>query len=99
MNSSKIFQRQTDLVRPAELMFPITIIGVGGIGSMTTFALAKMGALSLTTVDFDKVEEHNTPSQLYTMDDVGTHKVTALQATINKFSPGRITTVPFAAKF
>lgn len=95
MSVSKIYKRQQDLVKPNDLLFPITIIGVGGIGSHVAFHLAKMGATHLTIIDPDKVEEHNIPSQLYSIDDVGTHKVSALQQIINKFSPGKITPIPF----
>lgn len=94
MSTQKVYKRQIDIIKPTELMFPITIIGAGGIGSWTAFALAKMGAYALTVVDFDKVEEHNTPSQLYGMDDIGLSKVDALQKIIRVFT-GK-TPVPFS---
>lgn len=93
MNTNKVYRRQLDIVKPTELLFPITIIGAGGIGSWTSFSLAKMGAFSLTIVDFDKVEEHNIPSQLYSPEDVGMSKVDALQKIIRIFT-GR-TPIPF----
>jgi hypothetical protein len=96
MNNSKVYRRQIDIIKPIELMFPITIIGAGGIGSWTTFALAKMGAYSLTVVDFDKVEAHNTPSQVYGVEDIGRDKVSALQEIIRKFT-GK-TLIPFTGK-
>ena len=94
--NSKAYKRQTDLVTPSQLTFGITILGVGGIGSWVAFYLAKMGAMSLTVVDFDKVEEHNIPSQLYAPEDIGTSKVDALQRIINIFSGRQITPIPFS---
>jgi molybdopterin/thiamine biosynthesis adenylyltransferase len=86
MSDEETFKRQLDIIKPAELTFPITIIGAGGIGSWTTFALAKMGAHSLTIIDFDNVEDHNTPSQLYSPDHIGQSKVDALQVIIKTFT-------------
>lgn len=96
MNLDRIYKRQLDIVKPAELSFPITIIGAGGIGSWTTFALAKMGAQAMTVIDFDRVETHNTPSQIYAPDDVGKSKVSALQVIIRTFTGTTI--IPFDGK-
>jgi hypothetical protein len=96
MNTNKVYKRQADIVKPNELMFPITIIGAGGIGSWTAFALAKMGANSLTVIDFDKIEEHNIPSQMFAPEDVGRDKVSALQEIILKFTGS--TPIPFSGK-
>lgn len=93
MSANKIYRRQLDIIKPTDLMFPITVLGVGGIGSWTTFALGKMGAMSITVVDFDKIEEHNIPSQLYSPDDVGKSKVDALQVIVRTFANRTI--VPF----
>lgn len=92
------YKRQLDIVKPNELLFPITIIGAGGIGSWTALALSKMGAIGLTLIDFDKVEEHNIPSQVYGPDDVGLSKVDALQKIINTFTNRAITPIPFSGK-
>lgn len=86
MNLSKIFKRQVDLVKPEELDFGITVIGCGGIGSWTVLALAKLGCQNITVVDYDKVKEHNTPSQFYTLAQVGKPKVEALAENIKLFT-------------
>jgi hypothetical protein len=96
MSDDKIFKRQLDIIKPIELMFPISIIGAGGIGSWTAFALAKMGCLSITSIDFDKVEEHNLPSQMFAPEDVGLSKVDALQKIIRTFTGTTI--IPFSGK-
>lgn len=74
----KMYKRQYGLVRPDELEKPIVVIGAGGVGSMAVLALAKMGCQNISVVDFDKVEEHNQPSQLYGKKHVGMAKVDAL---------------------
>lgn len=72
------FWRQLDLAPPESLGFPVSIIGVGGIGSPVALALAKMGCRRLTLYDPDRVEAHNLPNQLYRLRDIGRPKVEAL---------------------
>ena len=86
MELNKIFRRQLDLVKPQELEFPIHIIGGGGIGSWATFALVKMGCSNITVIDPDRVEEKNTPSQLYNINQVGQNKVDALADNIRNLT-------------
>lgn len=64
----------------------VTLIGCGGIGSMTALVLAKMGVLELALVDFDKVAEENISTQLYKMRDEKAHKVYALGDILSEFS-------------
>ena len=56
----------------------VTIVGCGGIGSFAAHALAKLGLAKINLVDFDTVEAHNIPNQLFTKDDVGQEKSVAL---------------------
>jgi len=56
----------------------IEIIGAGGIGSWATLALTKMGCKNIKIRDHDKVEIHNTASQLFGENSVGESKVAAL---------------------
>ena len=86
MDENKKYSRQLDFVKPSELDIPIWIIGAGGIGSWTTLALSKMGCNNLVVFDHDKVELHNTPSQLYTSDQIGQMKTAALKETILKLT-------------
>lgn len=64
----------------------IVIVGAGGIGCGTTFALAQMGFNDITVIDFDAVELKNTSSQLYREDDVGKLKVDALHDNVLAFT-------------
>lgn len=86
MNISKLFKRQLDLVKPKDLEFPILVVGAGGIGSYATFALAKMGCTNITVVDFDTVETHNLPSQMFKSNQVGLYKATSLKENILDFT-------------
>jgi molybdopterin/thiamine biosynthesis adenylyltransferase len=90
------FWRQTDIVTPDELPW-VTMIGVGGIGSFTVLALAKMGCEHITIFDDDKVEDHNLPSQLYPIDSIGNDKVSAAQWVCNAFAG--VEPMVYAAKF
>ena len=72
------YWRQLDILQPDDLVRPITIIGVGGIGSPVALALTKMGCRRLTLFDPDTIEPHNLPNQLYRLRDVGRPKVEAL---------------------
>lgn len=80
------YWRQLGIVTPSELAFPITIIGAGGIGSPTTLLLAKMGCSQLTVIDFDSIEVHNFPNQLYRLEDFGQPKVEALSRIVRAFT-------------
>jgi len=72
------FTRQLDIINPASLVYPITCIGLGGIGSFTAVTLLRMGFKDFTLYDHDLVDSHNIPCQHYNEGDVGTSKVIAL---------------------
>lgn len=75
-----IYKRQTNLVKPDQLDFPILLIGCGGTGSWAYVALKKMGVKYIIVVDHDVVEPHNTASQFYTEKDAGKKKAIALMS-------------------
>lgn len=58
---------------------PITLCGVGAIGSNLADNLVRQGFQKLTVIDMDRVEDHNRNSQLWTSRDVGQMKVAALK--------------------
>ena len=73
------YWRQLDLFSPEKFGDKeVHVIGVGATGSYTTFLLAKMGVTNLHLWDFDEVEAHNLPNQLFRLKDVGKSKVSAL---------------------
>jgi molybdopterin/thiamine biosynthesis adenylyltransferase len=58
----------------------LLICGAGAVGSLLTDNLARQGCRKLSVVDFDRVELHNTGTQLYGRGDVGAFKVDVLRA-------------------
>lgn len=87
------FLRQKGILDPDEIIFPITIIGCGGIGSPTAIMLAKVGWSKITLIDPDIVESHNLPNQLFPLSAVGKNKVEICRELIRQFSDCSITTI------
>ena len=87
------FWRQSDLVSPESLAFPVTVIGAGGVGSPVALALAKMGCREITLYDPDVVEAHNLPNQFYRLRDVGRPKVEALAELLREFASSDVRAV------
>ena len=83
--------RQLDIIDPAKLDLPIHIIGCGSVGSWTALTLAKTGASNLILWDFDVVEGHNIPNQVYRPADVGRPKVEALADVIDAMTGNAVT--------
>ena len=64
----------------------ILVGGCGGIGSNLVFQLARMVPANITIYDDDIVEMANMAGQLYSYDDVGMAKVTAIHNMISKYT-------------
>ncbi len=73
------FVRQLDILPPRALIHPLTIIGLGGIGSPTAYTARKMGFGDITLWDHDIVEAHNLPSQHYDREDLGKSKAAGME--------------------
>lgn len=86
--------RQSKLLAPSDIPYPVIIIGAGGIGSWTALGLAKCGYPRITVWDDDLVEPANIPNQVYRPDQVGRPKVEALAEVIEVFSGTEIVTRP-----
>lgn len=86
MLKETIFHRQLDVLSPKDAKKSISIIGTGAVGSVAGLCLAKIGCSNIKLFDFDKVEMHNIPSQMFTPEQVGMPKVNALQSTIKQFT-------------
>jgi len=78
------YTRGKDFFDPDTIESEVTIIGCGGIGSFAAHALAKLGVGKLNLVDFDTVEAHNVPNQLFTMANVGEPKSYSLAWELSK---------------
>ena len=83
------FWRQEGII-PSSLLkdASVTLIGAGGIGSPTALALVKMGIGSLKIYDWDIVEAHNLPNQLYRLGDIGQPKPAALKDILMRYNDG-----------
>lgn len=65
----------------------VLMLGAGGLGSLTSTALAMAGCGTLSVIDFDEVELSNLNRQAYTMADIGRRKVDALKARVAAANP------------
>lgn len=70
--------RQYEFFNPLEIKEPIHVIGVGAIGSHIVEMLVRMGVTNIDIYDFDTVDEHNIPNQMFFETDIEKSKVTAL---------------------
>jgi len=70
--------RHLELIDPHYFEEPITILGAGATGSWLALSLAKLGLTNITVYDFDVVESHNIPNQVYSISQIGQPKVNAL---------------------
>jgi len=87
MSDTIDYVRQRDFFDPEKVNARVTIVGCGGIGSFTGVALAKLGVREFRLVDFDTVEAHNIPNQMFWPDQIGRQKVHALDVNIGGFNP------------
>lgn len=81
LNAPIVTTIRHDAITPQQLVTtPMTIFGVGGVGSsvVSLFANMQLAKPGVTMYDHDVVEAHNPPNQCYTRDDIGKPKVTAL---------------------
>lgn len=78
--------RQFDLIPSKALDVPITIVGVGAIGSVAAMTLAKMGFWNLTIIDYDEVSIENMNCSSYPWHAIGQPKVTALAKILKDYA-------------
>lgn len=82
------YLRQQGFFDPAEnANAACTFIGVGGIGSFASFAIAKLGVPHITLIDPDHVEPHNLPSQMFDGTQAFDSKVEAAASNIRILNP------------
>ena len=77
-------RRHAELFNPEEFTTPITIIGAGATGGWIAYMLAKLGIKDITIYDYDVIEPHNVPNQIYGKGNVGNLKVAILKDIIYK---------------
>lgn len=87
------YWRQLDLFSPEKFGDKdVHVVGVGATGSYVAFLLAKMGVQNIHVWDFDDVEPHNLPNQIFRLKDVGRAKVDALAEIILDATGIQVTT-------
>jgi hypothetical protein len=84
------YRRQLEFFQPFGFNKQVDIIGAGATGSHLAYVLAKMGVPNMRVYDFDNIEEHNVPNQLYSVADVGRPKVEALKDIIERMTSMKI---------
>ena len=72
-----------ELYRSAESVarladFSVVLCGAGALGSNLADTLVRQGFSQLRVIDFDRVEQHNTSTQIYGADDIGAFKTDVL---------------------
>jgi sulfur carrier protein ThiS adenylyltransferase len=65
----------------------VGIMGLGGLGSLVAFSLARVGVGHLLLVDFDVVEPSNLNRQNYFIDQVGMKKTEAMRENLARVNP------------
>lgn len=68
------YSRQKDVFDNSKFDMPVHVIGCGATGSWVAMQLAKLGIKDLHFHDFDTIEEHNIPNQLFMRNDIGSKK-------------------------
>lgn len=80
------YLRQMGLFNPDKWTTPVHIIGAGATGSNLALLLGKMGVQPIHAYDFDSVEDHNLPNQVYGPEHVGMQKVVALKGIVKQLT-------------
>lgn len=81
------YLRQIEILNPRDFgTRKVTVVGAGATGSFVVSLLAQMGIGNISVWDFDVVEEHNLPNQIYTIKQIGKSKVEALKELIKEKS-------------
>lgn len=90
-----------DTIRHIEVFSPdsfgdtqVNFVGVGATGSRMALGAAKLGIRNIHVYDFDKVEPHNVPNQIFGNNHVGMLKVEALKDIIHEQTGTTITIHP-----
>lgn len=93
-------ENKFDITRQRDIFDPhshgrahCTLVGAGGIGSVTGLALAKLGIPSLTVIDFDKVEAVNVPNQMFPLYAIGHNKAVAAAQLWERWGGSKVTAI------
>ena len=79
------YTKQMELINAHEVSEPINVIGCGALGSWIAFFLLKMGFRNVHVYDYDTIEEHNIPNQLFKENQIGMKKTQAMHVLYKEF--------------
>jgi molybdopterin/thiamine biosynthesis adenylyltransferase len=85
MDREIIHARHVGIVHPDQLLFPVTVIGVGAIGSTMARLLSQIGFRTFRYYDGDRVVGENVGVQFYREADKGKRKVIACRDNVRRF--------------
>lgn len=83
----ELHDRQLGILDPRVLVVPVTVIGVGAVGSAVARVLSQLGFRTLCLIDPDVVEPQNIGMQFYSVADTGQPKVRACKKNLQFFLP------------
>ena len=83
------FDQQVRIFDPARAK-PVTVIGIGSVGSQLALTLAKEGCADITIWDGDEVASHNIPMSEYRISDLMCPKTYALTEIVEAATGTRI---------
>ena len=96
---SNRFMRNKDLIDQKKLVYPISVIGAGGIGSALVTLMGIMGFKDIRLWDPDSLEEHNRSSTLYPKEWVGEQKPIAALHTFRQYADDNQKLHPICRRF
>ena len=70
--------RHIEVIDPQTFKTPVHVIGAGATGSWLVLMLAKLGIQDINVWDFDVIEGHNIPNQMFSPEQIGKSKVEAI---------------------
>ena len=79
------YTKQMELIKPWEHKRRINVLGCGAAGSWVVFFLLKMGFENIHVYDFDTIEEHNIPNQMFKESQIGCTKLDSIVNIYNDF--------------
>ena len=85
--------RHQNVFNPGEFgEMRVDVIGCGAVGSPLIMILAKLGIKNIHVWDFDLIESHNIPNQLFYNEDIGKQKVDAIAEHVFRATGTQLTT-------
>lgn len=88
------FERQLDWYNPKDTPnLHVSVVGVGGIGSLAAILISKLGIPKMTLIDPDTFEAHNIPNQFAPIQSVGQAKAKVIGALCRGFGVAEVTAI------